>query len=283
MKNHKITENDMKNFYKAFFGTNKTNKDFYDIYAEESETTNGELYNNKIEIEGENGEYYYMPKENLPLTFYYKEKVEDGYKYGDYYIEAEAKDPTSGFEGGYSFKIKKTEHAKFPDRGFYVHFIHDRTYQVDRKTEEDDIINYMKKYQIIGTELHLLKPYFKTFDIIGTVNYNANYNASMVKKNVENALKNKYSIKNIEDIEIGNKIYRSEIFKTVMNIEGVESFELKYLGYDYTDQDTYPDQKYYIKSDIKNEVEFYICSVLADSTDEHGIIFEYNKVNNGTL
>ena len=272
-------EKKVKAFYKKFLGTSSSNEQLYKLYPKGAQG----LDNNMVE---EDGDFYYSPKADNELKFYYRELLVDGTsKPGDYYIVAEAQG-TSGFSSGkqaYKFKIKKTEYANFPDKEFYVHFINDRTYEKDRNTEEDKIIDYMRRYQIVGTELHLLKPYFKTFDIIGKVNYSANYDVSLIRKNIENALRNKYDIKSIEDIEIGNKVYRSDIFKTVIGIEGVESFELEYFGYDYENQEEYPDQKYYLKSDNKEEPEFYICSVLADSNDYHGIVLEYIKVNNGSL
>ena len=287
--NENENENKVYAFYKLFLGTSLSNKQLYELYPSGAQGFDKNIVN---ENENENKEFYYSPKPNtedderVDLKFYYRELLADGTsKPGDYYIVAEPQG-TSGFSSGkqaYKFKIKKTEYANFPDKEFYVHFINDRTYEKDRNTEEDKIIDYMRRYQIVGTELHLLKPYFKTFDIIGKVNYSANYDVSLIRKNIENALRNKYDIKSIEDIEIGNKVYRSDIFKTVIGIEGVESFELEYFGYDYENQEEYPDQKYYLKSDNKEEPEFYICSVLADSNDYHGIVLEYIKVNNGSL
>ena len=91
----------------------------------------------------------------------------------------------------------------------------------------------MKKYQIIGTELNLLKPYFKTFDIVATIRYNANYDVSTIKYNVEKVL-DAYRLKSVKDIEIGNNVYRSDIFKNILSVEGVETFDLEYFGYDST-------------------------------------------------
>ena len=222
-----------------------------------------------------------MSCQNHHLKFIYRTFVDEEKsisKYGDYYIEAE--NLYSGFNGGYNFFIKKTKRSEFPDRYFYLHFVNDRTYEPERNTEEDVIKNYIKKYQIIGTELNLLKPYFKTFDIVGTIRYNANYDISAIKYNVEKVL-DAYRLSSVKDIEIGNNVYRSDIFKNILSVEGVETFDLKYFGYDVNDQDTYPDQKYSLNitsdSDSKAGAEFYIVSVLANTSGKHGAIISYEK------
>lgn len=270
----------VKLFYKLLLGTNKTNPELYKLYPKEKmiDVNSSEIVCNFNE---ESGEYFYCPAKGHHLKFIYRAFVDDEKsisKYGDYYIEAE--NLYSGFNGGYNFFIKKTEHSEFPDRDFYLHFVNDRTYEPDRNTEEDVIKNYMKKYQIIGTELNLLKPYFKTFDIIGTIRYNANYDVSTIKYNIEEVL-NTYRLSSVKDIEIGNNVYRSDIFKNVLSVEGVETFDLEYFGYDATDQDTYPDQKYSLNitsdSNSKAGAEFYIVSVLANTTGKHGAIITYEK------
>ena len=270
-------ESDVKDFFKTLFGTSISNKELYELYPN-NDDPNDYDYNNCAVNDNENESYYYYPNNSSDsndkeIEFKYRKLIGNEPRYGDYYIVAEP-NGSLGFKTGYKFYIQKTKNAKFPDKEFYVHFVNDRKYEVERNTEEDTIINYMKEHQIVGTELHLLEPYFKTFDIKGTINYSGNYDVSLVKRNVENALKNKYSISNIKDIEIGKDIYRSDIFKTVMNIEGVESFELEYFGYDYTDGN---DKKYSL------QVDFYVCAVLASSENDHGLNLVYEKVNNGVL
>ena len=227
------------------------------------------------------GEYFYCPTKGHHLKFIYRTFVDDEKntsKYGDYYIKAE--NLYSGFDGGYNFFIKKTEYSEFPDRDFYLHFINDRTYEPERNTEEDVLKNYMKKYQIIGTELNLLKPYFKTFDIVGTIRYNANYDVSTIKYNVEKVL-DAYRLKSVKDIEIGNNVYRSDIFKNILSVEGVETFDLEYFGYDSTQKSIYPDKKYSLNissdSDSKAAAEFCIVSILANTSGKHGAVISYEK------
>lgn len=271
----------VKLFYKMFFGTNITNPEFYALYPpEEMKELNSS--NIIVSLNDKTGEYFYCPMPKHHLKFIYRGFV-DAYKqkskYGDYYVSVE--NNGEGFNGGYRFYLNKTEHNDFPDKEFYVHFVNDRTYEPKRNTEEDTIRQFMKKYQIIGTEMHILQPYFKTFDISGKINYNANYDISTIRKRVNEKLTEAYSLNSIADIEMGNTVYRSDIYRILVNIEGVQSVEIDYFGYDVTDKEKYPDQKYSLNtsSDGNNKSggKFYITSVLAESDGRHGINFEYSK------
>lgn len=273
--------------YRKLFGTNKSNPEFYALYPkDEMVKINGSGI--VTYLSAGTDEYFYSPLQNLPLKFIYRNYTNDlktQSKYGDYYINASG----DGFDSnGYRFYFEKTDNANFPDIPFYLHFVNDRSYEYKRikenyKTEQDIIEDYLKNYIITGTEINFLKPYFKTFDISARVNYNANYNLYTIKSNVENALIDKYKINNIEDIKLDNTIYRSDIFKTILDVEGVESCEVIYFGYDYTNQDEYPDRKFILANnslgDSTSDNDFFIISVLADSTGSHGLIMEYNKVD----
>ena len=269
--------------YKLIFGTNKTNKEFYTLYPKEDmiKINGNDTIVKIISDDSEDEEYFYRPSREHSLKFIYrtfKDSTKTESKFGDYYITCE-NGGNDGFNDGYRFFINKTEGSVFPDKGFYLHFINDRTYEPNRNTEEDVLIEYMKKHQIIGTEFHVLKPYFKTFDIKGTVKYNANYSISDIRPKVEKALKDKYRISSVKDLDIGNSIYRSDIFKTILNLDGVEDFELEYFGYDCTNKTKYPDQKYSLNvlsnGESKIGPEFYIMSILATSNGKHGIVLEY--------
>lgn len=269
----------VKMFYKMLFGTNLTNPEFYALYPkEEMIALNSD--NIVATLNEKSGEYFYCPMEKHPLKFRYRAYLDakkTKSKYGDYFITFDG----DSFTGGYRYYIRKTSVSNFPDASFCLHFINDRTYEPERNTEEDQIVRYMRSYHIIGTDLQLLQPYFKTFDLVGKVNYNANYDYSLIRYNVEEAIKKRYGLESIKDIEIGNNIYRSDIYRIVLGITGVESFELEYFGYDCQNQSVYPDQKYSInissQSDSSRGAEFYITSVIADSDGNHGIIFSYNK------
>lgn len=271
--------------YKSMFGTNITNPDFYELYPKEA-MADGIINSPNVvhTINEETGEYFYAPTQTNRLKFIFRGFVETPNgresKFGDYYIEAVS---DNGFESGYTFYLIKAASSVFPDIPFYVHFVNDRTFEYKRtsgeyKTEEDKLKDYMRNYQILGTELHLLKPYFKTFDIVAKINYDANYDLSIVKENVVSSL-SKYKIENIESFEIGNTIYRSDIFKAIMSAKGVESAEIDYFGYDATDAGS--DQKFFLENDDNSD--FCAINVLADTTDKHGLILSYEKVNNGAF
>lgn len=272
--------------YRNLFGTNITNPDFYELYPKE-EMANGVINSPSVVhvINEETGEYFYAPTQTNRLKFVYRGFVDTPNgrmsKFGDYYIIAVSE---TGFaEEGYKFYMVKTESSVFPDIPFYIHFVNDRTYEYKRttgeyKTEEDKLKDYMRKYQILGTDLYCLKPYFKTFDILAKVNYDANYDLSIVKENVVKSLA-KYKIENLETFDIGSTIYRSDIFKALVNTKGVESAEIEYFGYDATDMST--DQKFFLENDDNSD--FCAINVLADTTDKHGLILSYEKVNNGTF
>lgn len=283
-----------KIFYLHLFGTNITNPEFYNLYPKD-EMTSYSLNASDVVVKISDDEYFYCPTDIHPLKFVYRTFTSDDKsesKFGDFYITAEPKNSEmENFAGGYDFYLNKTSYANFPDINFYVHYINDRTYEYQRtngtyQTEEDVLSNYMDQYRITGMDSYFIKPYFKTFDIVGTVNYNANYDVSTVKSNIESALKAKYSIKNISDFTIGKEIYRSDVFKTVLGVEGVESFQLEYFGYNNSDQDNNPDQKYVLTtgaSDSTTTDDFYIIPVLHDTTSNRGIVLSYVKVATSSI
>lgn len=288
----------VKLFYRNMFGTNKTNTEFYNLYPREKMV--GISYNEDDEtdylndedvvcyLNDDHTEYFYCPTKKHHLKFVYRDFIDYQNKeshFGDYYVSYEGRSDGT-FTGGYNFFLNKTKYSTFPDCPFYLHFINDRTYEYKRtsglyKTEQDIITEYMTNYKITGTEINFLKPYFKSFDIVAAINYNANYDLTTIKTNVEQALNSKYKIQNISNINIGNKIYRSDIFKTILGITGVDSAEIIYFGYDYENQTKYPDQKYYLMVESNTEntdnSEFYVVSVLAENDTSHGLVLSYKK------
>lgn len=277
-------------FYLHLFGTNKTNPDFYNLYPKDV-MTNKNYGLNSIDVIQNVGddEYFYCPVPNHHLKFVYRNYLDSSKstsKFGDYYISATG----SNFTTGYNFYLNKTPWASFPDSEFYVHFVNDRTYEYKRtsgsyQTEEDIIDEYMTDYRITGMETHLLKPYFKPFDITAIVNYNANYDMITIRTNVENALTSKYAITNINNFGISTSIYRSDIFKTILDIEGVESVQIQYFGYNCKDKGNYPDQKYILTSgdgDSSTTDDFYIIPVLHDTKNGRGLNMTYVRVNTTT-
>lgn len=279
-----------KVFYLHLFGTSLTNPEFYALYPKDEMTSYGINSSDVVQTISDD-EYFYCPTQKNPLKFVYRkyissDKTESAF--GDWYITAESKvnDEEQGFKGGYYFYLNKTTYANFPDINFYVHYINDRTYEYDRtigeyQTEEDILANYMDQYKITGMDSYFIKPYFKTFDIVGTVNYNANYDVATIKSSIDSALKAKYSISNISDFTIGKEIYRSDVFKVILGVEGVESVSVEYFGYNYADQENNPDQKYVLTtgaSDSTTTDDFYIIPVLHDTESNRGIVLIYSKV-----
>ena len=281
------TDNTDTLFYKYLFGTNKTNKNFYTLYPKEViEEING-TNKNIIYTSSDLDEYYYAPyHDNENSTLYnlkfifraFTDESRTSSKYADYYITCSGDGfyNSSDDTNGYKFTLVRTDTSILPDGDFYVHFVNDRSYEGNRNTEEDVLNNYMKKYMIAGTSMTYLKPYFKTFDISGNIYYNSNYDLSSVKKNVTNALENKYKITNIENIPIGNKIYLSDVTKLIMDVDGIEHIEITYFGLDAANPSEYPSETKYLSVDEKHE--FYTTIVLAETdTSKHGIQLTYQK------
>jgi uncharacterized phage protein gp47/JayE len=112
-----------------------------------------------------------------------------------------------------------------------------------------------------------LKPYFRTFDIAATIHYNSNFNLSDIREDIENAIQKNFGL---DKAEIGKSVSKSKIIKTIMNCVGVESVNIEYFGYDYTDQETYENQTFEIPA------EFYEILFLHEDDDSgHGKVFNY--------
>jgi hypothetical protein len=226
--------------------------------------------NNTFYVDGSTTEYYYSPITDKKLEFTYRILVNNVSTTPDYYIDAN-KITTSSGGSGYQFTLNKTTNSNFQDAAFYVHIINDRTYETDSSgniisLEEDTLQNYMDSYKISGMELNILKPYFKTFDIAASITYNRNFSKTTVKSAVETAIAKEYSLANME---IGNSISKSKIYKTIMNIDGVEKVDITYFGYDYSTSEALSDSS-------TMYANFYEILVLhEDVENEHGLIFTY--------
>ena len=266
-----IAENSMEvEKFKEIFGTNITNPDFYILYPISAiKKINGENTDVIHYLNEEKTEFYYAPTVSSELKFVYREYISDTEsRFGDYYISAEG----NNF-GNYTFYLNKSDYSEnFPDGNFYVHFLNDRTYASNADEIEENILrNYMKKYMIAGTELNFLKPYFRTFDIVLKVLYNPNYDEQELRKKIKSAIENKFKITNLNNISTGNNIYRSDIDRLVLGIEGVISINLKYFGYDKNDTKKYPNQQYALTSSASGTSEdgtdFYIINILGNFED----------------
>lgn len=263
-------------FYKNLFGTNITNKTFYELYPKEYFENNPDV----IITEGcDEGEYFYSPtivgdtKKNLVFEYRYAVYDENGIKTTktfDYYFDVDDNDISN-----VKFDIVKTKTSEFPDTGFYLHYIHDRTYEERSvKIEEETLEEYMNDYAIGGTTMHCMKPAFRTFDISLQIGYNANFSENAVAENVRNVISEEYSFDITKKITVGNRIYLSDIIKLVLSVDGVENVYANYFGYDISDQTTYPTQTKYLEDDNS----FYTMLVLADSDKYHGLQLTFEAV-----
>lgn len=268
--NEELTSNYL---YKTLFGTSRTNSEFYRLYPREEM----EELNSVVNVIDDNNEYYYAPTFESPLKFKFRtfenEKKEKS-KYADYYIKSIKKDSGSG----YDFYLYKTENSILPDGDFYIHYINDRTYEPNRDIDEDALNKYMEKYIIAGTKMRYLNPFFRTFDVSGIVYYDSNLEQDNVQKAVDEALSNKYKIDNIENLGIGNKIYLSDIMKTILDVNGVEHVEITYFGFDITNQSEYPSHTKYLSVD--EAYDFYTTILLAETDGKHGNQLAYTPSDN---
>ena len=256
-----------KALYEKIFGTKYTNQEFFELYEEELEpfmTEDGGF------CPREANEY-----DKIKLT--YKKKMPDGtIRKPDYYIEVSS---STGSDGNikYKFNLRKTADSMFPDVPFYIHFVNDRTYALDasgnkKEYDEDELQEYMSKYKITGTDIYFLKPYFKTFDIAATIHYNSNFNLSDLKEEISKAIDENFGF---EKADINKNVSKSKIIKTLMNCHGVESVNITYFGFDYTDQDTYKNETFELYADF-----YEILFLHEDVENEHGKIFTYLQYDN---
>lgn len=262
-------EANVKQTYKNFFGTNLENPDFYNLYPKSMFYTDCIVY-----VDTDMTEYYYCPTTEKSLKFTYRKLVEtnsDGIitytsREPDYYIEIQESE--LGDQKQYRFLLNKTENSKFPDTYFYMHFINDRTYEYDEngnlpETDENTLNAYMKNHMISGSKITFIKPYFRTYDIMATIKYNANFNQAEVVSKVNNAVDELCSIKNAE---IAGSMSRAKILKTIMNIDGVEDCKINYFGYDYQNDSPSVDTL---------TADFFEILCINDTGDNTGKIFTF--------
>lgn len=232
----------VKEFYKNFLGTDKTNEKFYKLYPKESM-----LKENDSDVIIEEGdEYYYCPANGKILKFIYRDFVKKDdkpiSKFGDYYISV-----SGNSFNNYEFSINKTKYSEFPDIKFYLHFINNKNKFTQNNvlvTDEDNLQNYFSNKKILGTEINFLKPYVKTFDFAATIIYDVSQEPNLLKKQITEELENKFSFRNLDNIKISNKVYKTDILNTiykVINPDGTKQStvkNVKYFGYDYENQNS---------------------------------------------
>lgn len=200
-----------------------------------------------------------------------------------------AVDTTFYTEGDYSLVLNETTDSfdmyltnnpdtYVPDLEFYIHFVADRRHEFDDPdqekvhTDEDDIKSFLYPYKVAGIENTFFRPVFDTFDIQGTIYVESVFNPYSVKLNVEENLRDRYSL---ENTNFGETIEKSEIINIVLNTEGVRFMSITYFGLDATRS----------SSNVNNTIEpsFDELIVLSDDVYEdskkvHGLLLEYTNV-----
>lgn len=232
-------EDVVKETYKAFFGTNRTNTDLYNLYTID-------MFNSDCINYISDDEYFYCPTIDSSLKFTYRKLIEQTDEFtqevsmvsrpADYYITME--EATNGNQYSYRFMLHKTENSKFPDTFFYVHFVNDKTYDFNSngkviETDETVLQSYMDKYKISGTDITFISPYFRTYDVAATVKYNGNFSEAEIITNVNKAID---ELCDIKYSEIAGSMSRAKILKAIMNVDGVEDCKITYFGYEFDNQ-----------------------------------------------
>lgn len=262
-----VSQNDVKELYKNFLGTNLTNSDFYKLYPKED-------FNNFI-VNINEEEYFYCPTQDIPLKFNYRKLIEvineDGTRSvvsreADYYINVN--ESSNGEQYIYSFDIVKTDNSKFPDTYFYIHFINNKSYDFDdnnnvKETDDTIIQNYMEKYKISGTDVIFLQPYFRTYDIAATIKYNPNFSETEVVQSVKKAVSD---VCDLKYSEIAGSMSRAKILKAIMNCNGVDDCKITYFGFDYSSGKGSTDTL---------TADFYEILCLHEDATGHGRIFTF--------
>jgi hypothetical protein len=129
--------------------------------------------------------------------------------------------------------------SSMPDGNFYVHFIWDRRNEAG--LGENTYQTYLDNSKIIGVENIFRQTRFTPFYITGTVYYNESYSRAVVQDAVNTAIEEEYSFVNSDgDVkrDYGQDVSRSQVLKTMLNIDGVEYVEFSYFGTDSSDSST---------------------------------------------
>ena len=168
--------------------------------------------------------------------------------------------------------------SQIPDLEFYIHFMADRRHifedpdQTKIHTDEDDFEQYLYPYKVAGIENSFKRPVFDTFDVQGTVYVKGVFTIEEVKADIEEALREKYSL---ENTQFNNPIVKSELIAEVMNIDGVRYMDLTYFGLDATNSSSNVENK--ITPDF-DELIVLSEDIYSGSTKIHGIIFSYENI-----
>ncbi len=206
------------------------------------------------------------------------------YPPGDYYLEhivdTGASTPEELF-GYFTINIITSGINNVPDLPFYCHIINDRRHKfLDSTiyrlhTDEDDLLDQMKKYKIAGVEHSFRNPIFATFDVSAEVFVEGTYSQEQVKDNLETTLREYYSL---STTTLAENINKSEFIGKILNVSGIRYINIFYFGRDFVNQDIYEDQP------LEIETAFDEIMVLSDDifnnsgVKQHGLLFSYTTL-----
>lgn len=259
-------------FFEKIFGTPSQNNLKLKYREEITQHPLGENY-----IEITNHPYIdsnYSPTNGVFTEIRFDCRIKDetyygGYRTPDFYYDFDEEERV--------FIINKVNGNLIPDSEFYLHFINDKRYDqngnptANDNSEENLIKNYLDKYKISGIENKVLPANFATFDVAANIVCKDGYSLETIKFGLEEALRNEYSLSNID---FDTPIAKSKIFSTIQNYTGVSYAEITYFGLDYTKNN----------SNLENRIESnfdtitVLCEDVFDDTGNkiHGLIFNYS-------
>jgi len=194
------------------------------------------------------------------------------YPEGDYYLEWDE-------EAQELSMIKSIASKNIPDVPFYLHYVADRRHvfkDQDRKkviTDEDMLEYYMSSKKIAGVNNIFKRPVFTSFDFGATIFCSKARPKEQIRYDVENALRNAYSL---ERAEFNKPVIKSEVSKIIMDIPGVRYVEVSYFGKNMEDPET----------NLDNRLEAGFDEVVVLSNDifdalgkqQHGQELTYNVI-----
>ncbi len=174
--------------------------------------------------------------------------------------------------------------SNMPDFPFYFHFIFDkRVYDgiydgedgrpgVKKNTlDEDNLLNYLNNYKIVGVNNVFKIPKFTTFDIACSIEYNKFFSREDVRKKIEKIIVDNFKL---ESMEFGMSVYKSKISSLIQGVLGVENVSIDYFGHDYENNGQNYDS--FIPVDF-NEILVLSENKTIDGKRIKGMIFEYRK------
>jgi len=183
--------------------------------------------------------------------------------------------------GYFEMKIIPESENNIPDLDFYVHLVNDRrhifkdetVYRVH--TDEDDLIELLQPYKIAGIDNSFKKPVFSTFDVQANVYITTAASKEQVKQNVENTLREFYSLANTT---LSKSVNKSEFIGLVLNVLGVRYINITYFGHNILDESEGSNQELEIEADFDELLVLSDDVFDAYGSQLHGLLLQYNTL-----